>query len=188
MLDVLLNESELVASKRHQIMSKPKKVFIGDTCPVCEAVIGKRDSRVHVIWHFMDELKDIVLSWADPHTCEMCGYTNQRVDKMAKHLALGHSKLDEFLQNSELVEAKKGAAKSKPKKLTLGPQCPICDMQFTKSQNRDHVSWHFMDELREYVQTFPDPTTCPEVDCIYSTDKLDNLVSLKMFPHHLIIS
>ena len=55
MLDVLLNESELVASKRHQIMSKPKKVFIGDTCPVCDAVIGKRDSRVHVIWHFMDE-------------------------------------------------------------------------------------------------------------------------------------
>ena len=89
MLDVFLNKSELVASKRHQIMSKPKKVFIGDQCPVCEVVIGKRDSRIHVIWHFIGELKDIIFKWSDPRTCDMCGYTHQRVDKMAKHLALG---------------------------------------------------------------------------------------------------
>ncbi len=183
MLDVLLNEADLVASKRNQIMSKPKKIFIGDTCPVCEAQIGKRDSRVHVIWHFMDELKDMVLLWPDPHICDICQYYNPRVDKMAKHLALGHSKLDELLRDDELVMAKKGQAKNKPKKLVMGPQCPICDVRFTKSQNRDHVAWHFMDELREFVQTFPDPTSCPETDCIYTTDKLDNLVKHMALGH-----
>jgi len=37
-----------------------------------------------------------------------------------KHVALGHSKLDELLLNDELVQAKREFAKSKPKKISIG--------------------------------------------------------------------
>ncbi len=56
---------------------------------------------------------------------------------------MGHSKLDELLMNAELVAIKREQALAKPKKLVLGPECPICGIQFTKNQNRDHVSIHF---------------------------------------------
>ena len=70
-------------------------------------------------------------------------------------------------------------------------KCPICglqfkvykitNLQFTKSQNWDHVSWHFMDELREYVQTFSDPQQCNQ--CEYRSDKIDNLANHLAFEH-----
>ena len=50
----------------------------------------------------------------------------------------------------------------------------VCDAEFTKGQNRDHVCWHFMDELRDLVLSFPDTKMCNE--CSYTSDKLDNLV------------
>ncbi len=37
-----------------------------------------------------------------------------------------------------------------------------------KSHSRDHVSWHFMDELRNLIT---DPSQCPE--CSYTGDKLE---------------
>jgi hypothetical protein len=174
MLDDFLQNEELLEYRRNEARAKPKKISIGSTCPVCMQAIQKRDSRVHVIWHFMEELRELVQEFPDPTMCNYCPYTNPNPDKMAKHMALGHSKLDELLSNSELVAIKQQKALSKPKKLNIGPQCPICGMQFTKSQNRDHVSWHFMDELRDYVQTFPDPQQCNQ--CEYRSDKIDNLV------------
>ena len=63
---------------------------------------------------------------------------------------------------------------SQPKKLNIGPRCPVCDLTFTKSQNRDHVAWHFIDELRDFVQSFDDPQKCWK--CDYSSEKMDNLV------------
>lgn len=170
MLDELLRDELLVNAKRAEFLAKPKKVSIGDHCPVCELAIPKRDSRVHVIWHFMEDLREMVSAFADQRICDFCGYQNPRPDKMAKHLALGHSKLDELLMNEELVQYKKELAVNKPKKLVLGPQCPICDCKFTKNQNRDHVAWHFMDELREMVMTFEDPHCCPQ--CNYTSDKV----------------
>jgi len=47
----------------------------------------------------MPELREIVAAFRDPRVCDLCGYQNLRQDKMAKHLALGHSKLDELLQD-----------------------------------------------------------------------------------------
>ena len=174
MLDELLQDQALIEQKINEALSKPKKISIGSTCPVCLQAIQKRDSRVHVIWHFMEELREMVHQFRDPKICDFCPYTNGNPDKMAKHMALGHSKLDELLSNQELLAVKKEKAKTKPKKLNMGPECPICGLQFTKSQNRDHVSWHFMDELREYVQTFSDPQQCNQ--CEYRSDKIDNLV------------
>ena len=63
---------------------------------------------------------------------------------------------------------------NKPKKINIGPTCPVCDLTFTKSQNRDHVSWHFMDEFRDFVQQTGSEKACQL--CYYTTDKPDNLV------------
>ena len=87
---------------------------------------------------------------------------------------LGHSKLDELLTNEDLVAQKREQAFNKPKKIHIGPNCPVCDMKFTKSQNRDHVSWHFIDELRDYVHSTGRERECQL--CSYTTEKMDNLV------------
>ena len=139
-LDDLLLNSELVQKKRNEAMTKPKKISIGSTCPVCLQAIQKRDSRVHVIWHFMEELREMVQEFPEPTSCNYCPYTNPNPDKMAKHMALGHSKLDELLSDKDLVALKQQIALSKPKKLNIGPECPVCGIKFTKNQNRDHVS------------------------------------------------
>ena len=173
-LDELLSDQDLVALKQQKAASKPKKLNIGPECPICGLQFTKSQNRDHVSWHFMDELRDYVQTFPDPQQCNQCDYKSDKVDNLVKHLALGHSKLDELLMNEELVAAKKELAKSKPKKVSIGPTCPICDLAFTKSQNRDHVSWHFMDELRAIVQEFDDPQVCNQ--CEYQTDKTDNLV------------
>ena len=71
--------------------------------------------------------------------CNECTYTSDKLDNLVKHVALGHSKLDELLSNDELVAQKREQALNKPKKIHIGPNCPVCDMNFRKSQNRDHV-------------------------------------------------
>ena len=43
-----------------------------------------------------------------------------------KHYALGHSKLDELLQDEELVARKREIHQQKPKRLSLGPDCVVC--------------------------------------------------------------
>lgn len=73
--------------------------------------------------------REFVQTFEDPHSCPDCPYTTDKLDNLVKHMALGHSKLDELLQNEELVKAKKALVLSRPKKLQIGPACPICDMQ-----------------------------------------------------------
>ena len=89
MLDELLQDQDLIERKTNEALSKPKKISIGSTCPVCLQAIQKRDSRVHVIWHFMEELREMVHQFSDPKICDFCPYTNGNPDKMAKHMALG---------------------------------------------------------------------------------------------------
>jgi hypothetical protein len=43
MLDEFLRDTVLVETRRAEIMSKPKKISIGSTCPVCKQSITKRD-------------------------------------------------------------------------------------------------------------------------------------------------
>ena len=47
-------------------------------------VLSYSHSRVHVIWHFMEDLRAMVQQFGDPQHCELCPYTNPNVDKMAK--------------------------------------------------------------------------------------------------------
>ena len=75
-----------------------------DEHPVCDQTLTKQHSRVHVIWHFMEELREIVHTFPDPTRCDFCSYSNVNSDKVVKHIALGHSKLDEMLLDEELVQ------------------------------------------------------------------------------------
>ncbi len=61
-----------------------------------------------------------------------------------------------------LVEEKRAKAMSKPKKVSIGPECIICGL---KEPAREHVSRHFMKELMEVVDTLDDQLNCP--DCNY---------------------
>ncbi len=59
-----------------------------------------------------------------------------------------------LLQDEDLLMQKRVKALSKPKKVSVGPHCPICDM---REPPREHVSRHFGDELMDIVNGFPDP-------------------------------
>lgn len=147
----------------------------------------------------MDDLRDMVSSFPDPTNCAFCQYTNPKLEKMAKHVALGHSKLDELLQDEDLVNEKQKIAAMKPKKMfsqhhhqqiivppppnaantgsynNQNEICPICNATLEDTEcYGDHVAGeHFMDELLEYVSTFDDTTQCPL--CPFNSDELEVL-------------
>ena len=112
---------------------------------------NKDPSREHVSRHFSDELTDIVMGFEDPTQCTQCTYKSDKTKNVAIHIALVHSILDHFLSDQELIKTKREKYVSKPQKINIGNSCPICDVEFAKGQNRDHVCWHFMDELRDMV-------------------------------------
>ena len=175
-LDEFLLNEDLVLAKKGAARSKPKKLSLGPQCPICDVQFTKSQNRDHVSWHFMDELREYVQTFPDPTTCPEvdCIYSTDKLDNLVKHMALGHSKLDELLQNEELVAVKRQIAQSKPKKVNVGIQCPICEMPFNKGQNRDHVVSHFSDEIKELIMTFPDPRAC--LLCDYTCEKMENLI------------
>ena len=120
------------------IHSRTKKVSIGPCCPVCDYKFGPKPNRDHVASHFMDELKAYVESVSTTATaCQLCNYTTPHQSNLLKHYALGHSMLDEYLQDQELVEKKRDQFLKKPKKMSFGPDCPICD---AKGRDRDHIA------------------------------------------------
>jgi hypothetical protein len=87
----------------------------------------------------------------------------EKTQNLARHIALVHSKLDELLADEALVAERIQEYANEPKKLAIGPNCPVCDQPLSKQHSRVHVIWHFMDELREIVGSFRDPqvgTTC----------------------------
>ena len=72
------------------------------------------------------------------------------------------------------MAVKRQIALSKPKKVNVGHQCPICEMPFPKGQNRDHVVSHFTDEIKELIMTFPDQRAC--LFCEYTCERTENLI------------
>ena len=144
-MDELLQDHDLVNEKRSRIMAKPRRIAIGPICPICDV---KDPAREHVARHFSDELLAIVNEYPDPCACLDCEYKGDKPKTLSIHVGLVHAKLDLFLQNQSLVQSKRQYFHAKPKKLSIGPVCPVCDVKFTKTQNRDHVSWHYIDELR----------------------------------------
>ena len=70
------------------------------------------------------------------YSCNECSYSSNKLDNLSKHVALGHSRLDILLQDEELVAQKREIVMNRPKKINIGPTCPVCDITFTKNQNR----------------------------------------------------
>merc|ERR1712062_408670 len=114
-----MGDKDLVALKQQIALSKPKKLNIGPECPVCGIKFTKNQNRDHVSWHFMTELREYVQTFEDTQQCNQCDYRSDKVDNLVKHLALGHSKLDELLMNEELVAAKRELAKLSPRRCPL---------------------------------------------------------------------
>ena len=84
----------------------------------------------------------------DSTACVECDYKADKPKTLSIHVALVHGQLEQNLNDPDLVQAKRTAYMSKPKKVNVGLVCPICDLKFAKTPNRDHVAWHYMDELR----------------------------------------
>ena len=122
-------------------------------CPVCNA--GKCNSK-HVTHHFMKELLEAVASFENPLVCPSCDFRASANEGMAVHVAVGHAKLNLLLKDQDLVRMKRNQiSSSRPNKITIGEICPVCDQQLAKQHSRTHVVWHFIEELREIVASFP---------------------------------
>merc|ERR1712223_1454567 len=165
-LDELLLNEQLVNEKRKQALNKPKKIHIGPQCPICDMKFTKAQNRDHVSWHFIDELREFVHSTGSNKACQQCYYTTEKMDNLVKHYALGHSKLDELLLDEKLVTKKRKEHAKKPKRLSFGPDCPICQ---EPGRDRDHVLRHFMTELMEMVNEMPNKKQCNQ--CSYKSNK-----------------
>lgn len=93
-----------VAARREACMSQPKKVSMGQNCPLCLLPVP---SREHVLKHFMDDLLELVAKNSpSPLKCHECNFTSDRPENVAKHVGLMHSRMDEMLQNEDLMKQK----------------------------------------------------------------------------------
>lgn len=135
--------------------------------------------REHIARHFIKELMEVVSEFPDPTACPECNYRGEKPQKVARHIALVHNRLDELLADKQLVEARKKELALKPNKVVIGEKCPVCDQQLNKQHSRVHVIWHFMDDLRDIVSAFPSNTVCflekYSFRCKFAFIKLDGL-------------
>ena len=69
--------------------------------------------------------------------CPECNYSGEKSENVARHLALFHGKLDQFLADKDLVLSLRAKVLSKPKKVAIGSLCPACDF---KDPPREHVA------------------------------------------------
>ena len=93
--------------KRAKIQSKPRRITIGPTCPVCNAKEPARGiisyySKMeldfnyffffleHVARHFSDELLIFVNHYPDPCACIECDYRGDKPKTLAIHVGLVH--------------------------------------------------------------------------------------------------
>ena len=77
-------------------------------CPVC---CTGQPTREHVATHFMEELLEVVRGFETPLTCNQCeDYTTETERTLAVHLALIHSGVSPYLENSKLLSSKRRAA------------------------------------------------------------------------------
>lgn len=102
-LDELLLDEDLLKDKRAKFANQPKRVAIGDSCVICGSTSV---SREHVCRHFLPELLAIVNTYNSPLSCGECEFSATKSEYVARHLGLVHLKLDEFLQDSDLVAKK----------------------------------------------------------------------------------
>ena len=97
------------------------------------------------------------------------------------------NRLELFLKNIRLIQAKRNSLNTSTNGASTNgndeinnfsqqqkPRCPVCDTVFANGDNRDHVAWHFLEELREFVASFDDPQSCYE--CEFMCDNVDKMI------------
>ena len=151
-------------------------------CPVC---CKSQPTREHVADHFMEELMDVVRGFETHLTCQKCeDYTTETERTLAVHLALVHSGISPYLENSRLLSSKRRAAgvidRQEASNITHNnrpiPQqppviinshigdrerikCDFCDVLFTrKDSKKKHIkrfhSMYFLRASRLYLRCF----------------------------------
>ena len=154
----------------HTLKNRLKKYFsptfnVNSCCCLAFAnqiffCLQNRD-RDHMSRHFLEELTAMVKAMPVRTCCNLCDYKHPKNENMCKHLALFHCKLDELLQDEELLNRKRRKFVNRPKRVNIGDSCVICNMSVV---SREHVSCHFKQELLAIVNTFESPLSCGECD------------------------
>ncbi len=113
-------------------------------------------------------------------SCALCNFVGDSSSDVVLHQVEAHEAevhhLEQLLQDRDLVRRKRDelrfpAQRSAGKRAALSSGvCPICAQTLHKQHARDHVAWHFMEELRAEIGG-PDVTSCPEPGCSYCGDK-----------------
>ena len=111
---------------------------LGSECPVCTNQLAPAKEKDHIIWHFINELRELVSSTCEEtetgvFECNECSYTGEGMDLMAKHCALFHGKLDILLGDDNLMAEKRrrclSTQRKKSTKRISNELCPICDFK-----------------------------------------------------------
>ena len=113
-LDNLLADPSVVEMKRQEnanynAMNRGPQKVADQQCPICDQNYTKKEIREHCARHFAEEITAILDSFPDPTVCSICNgaYASKKKNGMHRHIALGHGKMDGFLQDAQLVAAKR---------------------------------------------------------------------------------
>ena len=71
-----------------------------------------------------------------------------------------HAKLDEYLFDTELVQAKRNNYNAKQLAVDAEVQCPVCDKLMPKPRLREHCTRHFAEEITAIVHSFNKQEVC----------------------------
>ena len=163
-LDELMRDEDLVEEKKYKFASattsltivpaRPVKRDPINLCPICDF---KDPSREHISRHFMNELLDHVATLPDNLACSRCSYRGERPQNLAKHIALVHAMLDEFLRDNDLVQVRRAEIMSKPKKISIGSTCPVCRQSIAKRDRCELFTFEltFQTNRNNQQPTFP---------------------------------
>jgi len=83
-----LSDAELVRQKRLQFTSNIKSFPVGASCPVCGQSLSQQYSREHVVWHFIEELKELAESNSvlegTEYKCSDCEFVGKNLELTAR--------------------------------------------------------------------------------------------------------
>ena len=111
--------------------------------------------------------REKALAWMESaKRCKFCPHVSNDMEEAANH----------FWSHSDGFQFEKSN------------KCPICNLALTRQYKRDHVIWHFMDDLKQIVTTtIPhDGVAYKCMDCDYFIDKIENMARYTLMKTSLV--
>ncbi len=106
-----------------------------------------------------------------------------RQEYLAKHIALFHCKLDEYLYDADFVLEKRNAylakmqyKESNPSSGSTEVSCSICHKGMVKKSLREHMAKHFSVEIFAIIDTFQASNSCDLCNGTYKTHRKENML------------